>query len=73
LAVAETKVKFNEEGGFKLKAQVLHELGRNSMLKSSLDPNTQQNLIAVAEKYIGDSILINNQFTDNQLALASNI
>jgi hypothetical protein len=57
----------------KLKAQILHELGKNSMLQSSFDPNKHQNLIAVAEKYIEDSIVINKQFTDNNGALANNI
>lgn len=43
------------------------------MLKSSYDPNNQSELIGKAEKYIADSITINQQFSDNHISLANNI
>ena len=35
LGISEQKIKFNSELGLKLKAQLLHELGRNTMMESS--------------------------------------
>jgi hypothetical protein len=56
LGVAEAKVKVNGELGLQLKAQVLHEMGRNYMLKSSVDNGQRGNLIEEAEKYVADAI-----------------
>jgi hypothetical protein len=38
----------NDENSSKLKAQVLHELGRSSMLKSSYDSSHSQILIGLS-------------------------
>jgi glutamate mutase epsilon subunit len=73
LAVAENKAKVNQEVGLKLKAQTLQELGRNCMLKSEVDQSQRQHHIEEAEKYIADSIEVNEQFPDNHVALANNI
>ncbi len=74
MTIAEGKSRINEELGLKLKAQVLHEIAKNSMKWSEHStPENKAALLTKAEKYLADSISINEQFPDNHLVLASNI
>lgn len=72
LNTSEQKIKFNQDLGLRLKAEILHKLGRNIMMASAYGGNQEEG-IRRAEAYINDSISINEQFDDNHIALAANI
>jgi hypothetical protein len=42
-----------------LKAQILHEIGRNAMMQSTYEQDTQRILINKAERYLSESLTIN--------------
>jgi len=48
-----------------LKAQILHELGRNAMMQSSYEQDIHRVLITKAERYLSESIAINEKFENN--------
>lgn len=43
------------------------------MLNSSYQPERQNELISIAERYLADSIALNELYPNNHLALASNV
>lgn len=59
--------------GLKLKAEVLHEIGRNAMMQSSYEPDNHAVLTSKAERYIFESMSMNEKFANNQSELASNM
>ena len=72
MTVAENKIKINEELGLKLKAQLLHELGRNTMMESSYSERKEET-ITRAEGLVKEAISINEKFDNNHIALAANV
>lgn len=72
LAICGLKIYQHQHEVLKLKAQILHEIGRNAMLQSSYTADNQHVMITKAYKYLGESFSLNEKLPDNSLDLAAN-